>query len=236
MLVASPPTASVTRFGIRVRGAVQGVGFRPFVYRLARELALSGSVRNDGAGVIIDVQGAATQIDRFIQRLSEDAPRLARVESVETEEHPARQSEVEFAIVESKGGPITTAVPADAAVCEDCLRELFDPRDRRYRYPFINCTQCGPRYTITRALPYDRAQTSMSGFVQCAACLGEYTSPAHRRFHAEPNACPVCGPRLALVDAAGQAIAGDPIAAALARLLAGGDRRDQGARRFSSCL
>ncbi len=221
MLVASPATDSVARLGIRVRGAVQGVGFRPFVYRLARELELSGWVRNDGAGVVIEVQGAGTRIDRFIQRLSDDAPRLARVESVETQEHPFCAPAADFAIVESGGGPITTAVPADAAVCEDCLRELFDARDRRYRYAFINCTQCGPRYTITRALPYDRAQTSMSGFAQCPACLSEYTSPADRRFHAEPNACPECGPRLALVDPIGKAIAGDPIAATLARVTAG---------------
>ena len=221
MLVVPHSTDSVARIGIRVRGAVQGVGFRPFVYRLARELALSGWVNNDGAGVVIEVQGAAIEIDRFVQRLSDDAPRLARVESVETHEQSLRPAATDFAIVESKDGPITTAVPADAAVCEDCLRELFQPHDRRYRYPFINCTQCGPRYTITRALPYDRAQTSMSGFAQCPACLAEYTSPDHRRFHAEPNACPACGPRLALVDAAGQTVAGDPIAATLARLLAG---------------
>ncbi|HEX5865772.1 MAG TPA: carbamoyltransferase HypF, partial [Casimicrobiaceae bacterium] len=221
MLAVAPSTDSVARRGVRVRGAVQGVGFRPFVYRLAHELALTGWVGNDGAGVIIEVQGAATEIDRFVQRLSADAPPLARVERVETHEQSPRPAAADFAIVESKGGLVTTSVPADAAVCEDCLRELFEPRDRRYRYAFINCTQCGPRYTITRALPYDRAQTSMSGFAQCPACLAEYTSPEHRRFHAEPNACPACGPRLALVDAAGQAFAGDPIAATLARLLAG---------------
>ena len=201
MLVAPTSLEAVARCGIRVRGAVQGVGFRPFVYRLARELALSGWVGNDGEGVIIEVQGAATGIDRFVQRLSADAPSLARVESVETHGQSLRRVTADFAIVESKSGAITTAVPVDTAVCEDCLRELFDPRDRRYRYPFINCTQCGPRYTITHALPYDRAQTSMSGFVQCPACLAEYASPEHRRFHAEPNACPACGPRLALVDA-----------------------------------
>ena len=221
MLVSSQATATVARSGVRVRGAVQGVGFRPFVYRLARELALSGWVGNDGAGVIIEVQGAPTEIDRFVQRLSVDAPPLAQVESIETHEQSPRPTPADFAIVESKGGLVTTTVPADAAVCEECLHELFEPHDRRYRYAFINCTQCGPRYTITRALPYDRAQTSMSGFAQCPACLAEYTSPDHRRFHAEPNACPACGPRLALVDAAGQAIAGDPIAATLARLYAG---------------
>jgi hydrogenase maturation protein HypF len=221
VLVVPRPTDSVARFGIRVRGAVQGVGFRPFVYRLAHQHALSGWVRNDGAGVIIEVQGAPTEIDSFVRRLSADAPRLARVESVETREQSPLPPAADFAIVESKAGLVTTTVPADAAVCEDCLRELFEPHDRRYRYAFINCTQCGPRYTITRALPYDRAQTSMSGFAQCPACLAEYTSPEHRRFHAEPNACPVCGPGLVLVDAAGQAVAGDPIAATLAHLLAG---------------
>jgi hydrogenase maturation protein HypF len=212
---------SVARRGIRVRGAVQGVGYRPFVYRLARELRLSGWVRNDAAGVSVEVQGAAAEIDRFVRRLSADAPRLARVESVETSEQPPIPAAADFNIVESRGGAVTTAVPADAAVCEDCLGELFDPHDRRYRYPFINCTQCGPRYTITRALPYDRAQTSMAAFVQCPACLAEYTAPDHRRFHAEPNACPVCGPRVTLVDAGGQPVAGDPIEATLARLNAG---------------
>jgi hydrogenase maturation protein HypF len=221
VLIAPHRTDSVARFGVRVRGAVQGVGFRPFVYRLASELALSGWVRNDGAGVIIEVQGAATEVERFVQRLSKDAPRLARVASVETCEQSLRPPTTGFAIVESKGGSVTTTVAADAAVCEDCLSELFEPNDRRYRYPFINCTQCGPRYTITRALPYDRAQTSMAGFAQCPECLAEYTSPDHRRFHAEPNACPVCGPRLALVDAQGQAVACDPIAATLERLIAG---------------
>ena len=221
MLVAPPSSATVARSGVRVRGAVQGVGFRPFVYRLARELALSGWVGNDGAGVIIEVQGAPTEIDRFVHRLSVDAPPLARVESVEAHEQSPRPAGAGFAIVDSKGGLVTTTVPADAAVCEECLHELFEPHDRRYRYAFINCTQCGPRYTITRNLPYDRAQTSMSGFAQCPACLAEYTSPDQRRFHAEPNACPVCGPRLALVDAGGQAVAGDPIEATLARLYAG---------------
>jgi hydrogenase maturation protein HypF len=221
VLVVPHSIDSVARFGIRVRGAVQGVGFRPFVYRLARELALSGWVRNDAAGVTIEVQGAAIKIDRFVQRLSADAPRLARVASIETREQSLCPPAADFSIMESRGGVVTTSVPADAAVCEECLAELFEPHDRRYRYAFINCTQCGPRYTITRALPYDRAQTSMSGFAQCPACLAEYTSPEHRRFHAEPNACPACGPRLALVDAAGQAVAGDPIEATLARLLAG---------------
>jgi hydrogenase maturation protein HypF len=221
VLVASPSADSVARLGIRVRGAVQGVGFRPFVYRLAHELTLSGWVGNDAAGVAIEVQGAATEIDRFVQRLSADAPRLARVESIETREESPLTPAAGFVIVESKAGVITTSVPTDAAVCADCLRELFDPLDRRYRYAFINCTQCGPRYTITRALPYDRAQTSMSGFAQCPACSAEYTSPEHRRFHAEPNACPACGPRLALIDAAGQPVPGDPVAATLARLLAG---------------
>jgi hydrogenase maturation protein HypF len=221
VLAIASSTDAVARFGIRVRGAVQGVGFRPFVYHLARELALSGWVRNDGEGVTIEVQGAAIKIDRFIRGLSANAPRLARVESIEAREQSLRAPEANFTIVESKAGVVTTTVPADAAVCEECLSELFEPHDRRYRYPFINCTQCGPRYTITRALPYDRVQTSMSRFAQCPACLAEYASPEHRRFHAEPNACPACGPRLALVDTAGQALAGDPIEATLARLIAG---------------
>jgi len=208
-----PPLASRA---IRVRGIVQGVGFRPFVYRLASELRLDGWVCNDAAGVTIEVHGPVDALARFEQRLASDAPPLARVESlVARDAATAVDATPGFCILPSRPGRVSTSVPVDTATCDDCLSELFDPGDRRYRHAFINCTQCGPRYTLTRALPYDRAQTSMHKFAQCPQCLREYTDPLDRRFHAEPNACPVCGPRLALVDARGLALAGDPIATTL---------------------
>jgi len=213
--------AAVERRAIRVRGAVQGVGFRPFVYRLALELGLVGWVFNDADGVAIEVQGPAGTLARFEHRLKTDAPPLARVEQIVAAERPRLERETGFRILPSRMGRVTTTVPPDTATCDECLAELFDPADRRHRYAFINCTQCGPRYTLTRALPYDRAQTSMATFTQCDACLREYTDPMHRRFHAEPNACPVCGPALALVDVQGRAIDGDPITATLALLRAG---------------
>ncbi len=217
------------RHALRVRGAVQGVGFRPFVYRIALEEGLQGWVLNDAEGVLIEAQGPADALDRFAKRLRSDAPPLARVLSVQVDALAALDTGSEaagFCILASRGGSarVTTAIPPDTATCADCLAELFAPADRRHRYAFINCTQCGPRYTLTRRLPYDRAMTSMAVFPLCPACQREYSSPADRRFHAEPNACPVCGPQLALVDAQGRPLAADgddPIAATLALLRAG---------------
>ncbi len=207
---------------LRVCGIVQGVGFRPFVYRLARELALDGWVRNDAGGVTIEVQGAREAVERMVRRLRDEAPALARVDRVDVLACDADSSRAGFAILESAGGRTATAIGPDAAICGDCLDELFAPTDRRHRYAFINCTHCGPRYTITRALPYDRAQTSMSVFAQCPRCLSEYRAPTDRRFHAEPNACPVCGPRLTLLDAIGASDAAiDAIAGTLARIAHG---------------
>jgi hydrogenase maturation protein HypF len=216
MLAQAEPVTE--RRAIRVRGAVQGVGFRPFVYRLALELGLAGWVRNDAEGVAIEVQGPASVLERFTQRLRSEAPPLARVEQIEAATGAGVECAAGFAILASRSGPVTTSIPPDTATCSDCLAELFDPADRRHRYAFINCTHCGPRYTLTRALPYDRALTSMAAFPLCPQCRREYTDPADRRFHAEPNACPVCGPRLALVDTLGTPIAGDAIAATLALL------------------
>jgi hydrogenase maturation protein HypF len=200
---------------------VQGVGFRPFVHRLAHELALAGWVNNDGAGVTIEVEGASASIDSMAQRLRQDAPPLARIDSIALRDCEPRV-QAGFSIVDSSRGGVATAIGPDSAICGECLAELFDPADRRYRYAFINCTNCGPRYTITRSLPYDRATTSMAPFKQCRECAAEYGAPAHRRFHAEPNACPRCGPRLVLVDASGvEIVVADTIAETVTRLLRG---------------
>ena len=217
--LASPPRE---RRRLAVRGIVQGVGFRPFVHRLATDLALDGEVRNDAAGVTIELEGPQDALDRFAARLAAEAPRLARIDAVEAATVPVHGGAPGFAIAASAGGRVSTAIGPDTAICDDCLAELFDPRDRRWRYAFINCTNCGPRFTITRALPYDRSMTSMAAFAQCAACHGEYTAVANRRFHAEPNACPACGPSLSLSRIDGAPIAGDAIAATLAVLRHGG--------------
>ena len=200
---------------IRVRGQVQGVGFRPFVYRLAQELKLAGWVRNDGEGVDIEAQGAAQSLEAFLARLETEAPPLASVTSVEVTEAPMSDARG-FEIKVSRHGTANTSVTPDSATCPDCLAELFDPANRRWRHAFINCTHCGPRYTLTRRLPYDRPHTSMAAFDMCPDCRREYDDPVDRRFHAQPNACPVCGPQLSLRDTAG-----DPIAETLARLSRG---------------
>ncbi len=189
---------------VRVRGTVQGVGFRPYVYRLAGELELGGYVFNDAHGVVAEVEGAGAQVEAFLARLGPEAPPLAVVEQVATEERPVCRETV-FTIRESPRGERPDApITPDTAVCPDCLRELRDPADRRFRYPFINCTNCGPRFTIVRGVPYDRPLTTMASFVMCAACRTEYEDPGDRRFHAQPNACPVCGPRASLVSRDGE--------------------------------
>jgi hydrogenase maturation protein HypF len=189
------------RRAIRIRGQVQGVGFRPFIYRLAIQRGLSGWVRNDGAGVDIEIQGDAATLDDFLDALR-DLPPLARIDSLQASELPALALEPAFTIAASSSDSVSADITPDTAICRHCLAELFDPQDRRWRYPFINCTDCGPRYTITATLPYDRPNTSMSGFPLCPICAQEYGDPGDRRFHAQPNACPICGPRLTLRDAA----------------------------------
>ena len=181
---------------LRVTGIVQGVGFRPYVWHLARELNLAGWVRNDAAGVDVLVEGEAVVIDAFTRRLPKEIPPLAQVRDLTWNDAPATGEHAGFAITESGAGRAATLIGPDTAVCADCLAELFDPTDRRWRYAFINCTHCGPRYTLTRSLPYDRAQTSMAAFPLCPDCEREYRNPADRRFHAEPTACPVCGPKM----------------------------------------
>jgi hydrogenase maturation protein HypF len=185
--------AATTRLRVRVRGAVQGVGFRPFVYELARGLALGGFVRNDAEGVLLEVEGA--RVDEFVAALKHRPPPLARIDRVELQ-HVASKAQSQFVIEASADGQTRTRIAADAAVCGDCLADLFNPESRFYHYPFVNCTHCGPRYTLTRRLPYDRPQTSMSGFAMCEACAREYQDPSSRRFHAQAIACPQCGPRL----------------------------------------
>lgn len=207
---------------LQVRGVVQGVGFRPFVYRLAQEEGLAGSIGNDTDGVTIEIEGPAKRVEAFVLRLRAEAPPLARIDSVVVQA-AAPTGETGFRIVASEVlGRVSTGIPADAATCPDCLRELFDPLDRRYRYPFLNCTNCGPRFTITRRIPYDRPQTSMAQFKMCAACQAEYDNPANRRFHAQPNACAECGPRVWLTGADGKQIAmDDAVQACIDRLAAG---------------
>jgi hydrogenase maturation protein HypF len=215
--------SSARRLHIRVTGLVQGVGFRPFVWHLARELGLTGWVRNDSEGVSLEAQGNPAALAAFFSRLRIDAPAAARVEDVELYPSTIDAAATDFVILPSLPGgqAVTTVVGHDRATCPACLAELFDPANRRWRHPFITCTQCGPRYTISRALPYDRARTSMAAFSMCPACAREYGDPYARRFHSETNACPVCGPHLELIDNRGNSITTDPIAAALSRLAAG---------------
>ena len=186
--------------GIHITGIVQGVGFRPFVYREAVVRGLSGWVLNAGDGVHIEAQGAEDALRSFVHAMRSAAPAAARVEQIAVEEREGPSAALvagAFRIIASDAATEhTTLVSPDIATCPDCLGELFDPADRRYHYPFINCTNCGPRYTIIRQLPYDRAQTSMADFPLCPACAAEYADPLDRRFHAQPNACFACGPHL----------------------------------------
>ncbi|MBG0802927.1 carbamoyltransferase HypF [Methylocystis sp. H4A] len=193
MAQADAVRAATQRLRVRVRGAVQGVGFRPFVYDLATRMRLDGFVKNDAAGVLLEVQGE--RINAFLDALSRRPPPLARVDAIEVEELAARDSS-SFVILDSVDGKSETRIIPDAAVCEDCLDDLFDPASRFYLYPFVTCTHCGPRYTLTRRLPYDRARTSMAPFAMCSDCARDYRDPANRRFHAEPLCCPACGPKL----------------------------------------
>src|SRR6266700_3588535 len=186
------------RTRVRVSGIVQGVGFRPFVYSLATGLGLGGLVGNDVDGVFAEVEGAPEAVEKFMVAIGRDAPPLASVERIATS--PLRpQGSTAFTVAPSQpGGERRTLVSADTATCDDCLAELADPADRRFGYPFINCTNCGPRFTIVTGVPYDRPLTTMAPFAMCAACEAEYHDPADRRFHAQPVCCPACGPRLTL--------------------------------------
>ena len=217
------------RLRIRVAGIVQGVGFRPFVHGLASGLGLSGFVGNDESGVLIEAEGDPEAVRKLVAELEHNPPPLAVVQQVRSFPIPVRGTAAdqgEFTIATSTAaGQRATLISPDIATCDDCLSELRDPTDRRYLYPFINCTNCGPRFTIVTGVPYDRASTTMAGFPMCSACAAEYSDPTNRRFHAQPVCCPACGPRLRLLDADGRedeiGVSADPIAAAAARLRAG---------------
>jgi hydrogenase maturation protein HypF len=195
------PTTTRARCVVRVRGTVQGVGFRPMVFRVAARAGLGGFVRNDSEGVFIEVEGDDRRaLERFVAELRAEAPPLSRIDAIEVAAVCA-QGQRDFRVVASTNAQaVAAAVPADAATCDACVNELFDVADRRHRYPFVNCTDCGPRYTIIRDVPYDRSATTMDVFAMCGACRAEYEDPTDRRFHAEPTACPDCGPQLHLLE------------------------------------
>ncbi|HEY2155716.1 MAG TPA: carbamoyltransferase HypF, partial [Isosphaeraceae bacterium] len=210
------------RRAIVVRGLVQGVGFRPFVYNLAARHHLNGFVRNRTGSVLIEVEGETPSLERFLAELAEEPPPLALIEQLSWELRATR-GEAAFRVESSEDdGASPVFVSPDVATCPECLAELFDPGDRRHGYPFLNCTNCGPRLTIITGAPYDRAQTTMAPFAMCAACRAEYEDPADRRFHAEPIACPACGPRLRVLDAEGRPLeTDDPIALIAEALVVG---------------
>jgi hydrogenase maturation protein HypF len=213
--------ATKVRTSVRVEGVVQGVGFRPFVYSLAIRLGLAGWVGNDVDGVFAEVEGTAESVRTFLDLVEREAPPLARVERV-TAQAIAPNGTAGFSIAPSDpAGRRRALVSADSATCADCLAELANPANRRFGYPFINCTNCGPRFTIVRDVPYDRPLTTMAGFAMCADCAAEYHDPADRRFHAQPVCCPACGPRLRLADSGGARMAADPLAGALSALRQG---------------
>jgi hydrogenase maturation protein HypF len=194
--------AGLERRAIRIRGVVQGVGFRPAMFRLADALGVTGFLRNERDGVLLEIEGEPQILDEFVEKLDAAAPPASHIETVEVALIGA-QHERAFRIAESPqpaaARDAAASIPTDLAPCDACLRELADPQDRRHRYPFINCTACGPRFTIVRGVPYDRAKTTMAAFAMCAACQREYEDPRDRRFHAEPNACPECGPHAQII-------------------------------------
>ncbi|TLU85745.1 MAG: carbamoyltransferase HypF [Chlorobium sp.] len=206
----------------RVNGIVQGVGFRPFVYRIAVAGGLKGFIRNTASGVLIEVQGESASIDGFSRQLRTEGPPLSKIETVDETTVSCIHEEAFTIGASGEGDEVETLIPPDIALCSDCRRELLDPSNRRFRYPFINCTNCGPRYTIVGRLPYDRPFTSMHGFTMCPECEREYHDPLDRRFHAQPNACPVCGPEAILLDASGEKLdVPDAVAGAAAMLREG---------------
>ncbi|WP_301101314.1 carbamoyltransferase HypF [Propionivibrio sp.] len=206
---------------IRLSGLVQGVGFRPFVWRLAKELNLTGWVRKDNHGLEIEVCGDAEQVQNLIERLQDDAPSISRIDSVLAQDTVVECVAEDFYILNSLGGRAAAMIAPDTAVCRDCLAEMFDPANRRWRHAFASCSNCGPRYSVCRALPFTRERSSLKPFTPCPKCQNEYRRTGDRRHHNEVNCCPKCGPELALLDGAGRPLPGDPIAQALALLAQG---------------
>lgn len=217
---SSFPSTDIAR-GFRVRGLVQGVGFRPTVYRIAITLNVRGTVFNDSEGVLVHLEGDPLAVDAFPETLLREKPPLARIDSIEPEPAEMKHYEKFFIDATPQGGKVTTGITADASICKACLEDMFRPADRRWRYAFTNCTHCGPRFTITRHLPYDRPQTSMAKFPMCPSCREEYEDPLDRRFHAQPVACPECGPQMTLTDHLGHPLPGDPIRETVAAIRAG---------------
>lgn len=206
MLITPAPENLSGGVAIRVRGIVQGVGFRPTVWRLATACGLTGRVRNDSAGVLIEAQGSVAAIERFVARLAAEAPPLARIDAIEQAPLSTPPGLDVFEVAESRIGQMQTAITPDAALCDECRAEILSPFERRYRYPFTNCTHCGPRFSIVHSAPYDRPRTTMAPFAMCDACAGEYRAPSDRRFHAQPIACHACGPRARLIRFDGAAV------------------------------
>ena len=194
--MSGPAVLARTARHIRVTGVVQGVGFRPFVYRLAQRLALGGAVRNASGEVQIEVEGSAADLDAFVTALTAEAPTLARIDGVDVKASTARGLDHFVILPSAPADGRRQPISPDVALCAACEAELFDPANRRYHYPFITCTDCGPRFTVIEAMPYDRERTTMRAFTQCPACRREFESPEDRRYHSETNSCPVCGPRL----------------------------------------
>ena len=209
------------RLHMEIRGIVQGVGFRPFVHRLVTEYGLNGYIKNTSSGVELELEGERQALESFAAALPVRAPKLAVIEEIRPRYLEETVGYRGFAIRKSKTEAFrNTLISPDICICDDCLRELRDPGDRRYRYPFINCTNCGPRFTIVKDVPYDRARTSMGAFPMCPDCAREYHDIENRRYHAQPDCCPVCGPRVFLLDAEGGEQPGDPIETAKAWLKA----------------
>ncbi len=208
---------------VNITGSVQGVGFRPFVYKIAQQLQLMGEVYNDSSGVIIIVQGTQIQFDQLLLALNNDTPKLAKITNINIEELLNDRVYKDFSIGESRKGKASAVVLPDACICNDCINDITDKNNRRYGYAFTNCTNCGPRFSIIKGVPYDRKSTSMSVFTMCTRCEKEYQNPADRRFHAQPNACPDCGPQLQLIDKAGESVATNNIIEKTALLLKQGN-------------
>ena len=196
----------ITAKQLKISGIVQGVGFRPFVYQLAEQYRIKGEVSNTSSGVTVHIEGNARNIDLFCTDITRKTPPLAHITDVSIQPESVKDFN-DFSIIESQAGTHrATLISPDMSICGDCLKEIFDPDDRRYQYPFTNCTNCGPRYTIIDDIPYDRPNTSMKHFKMCDQCQAEYNDPGNRRFHAQPNACDVCGPHVSLHDNAGNSI------------------------------